>query len=40
MTALMYASRFGHATAVELLLAAKADTNLNNFVSPPPPQRE
>jgi ankyrin repeat protein len=40
-TALNWASLSGHATVVELLLAAKADTNLKGEVSPPPPpQRE
>ena len=39
-TALIQASLFGHAKVVELLLAAKADTNLQSMVSPLPPQRE
>jgi len=40
-TALIKASFNGHAKVVELLLAAKADPNLKDMVSPPhPPQRE
>ena len=34
-TALNWASSNGHAKVVELLRAAKADTNLKNIVSPP-----
>jgi len=33
----MHASNNGDAKAVELLLAAKADPNLQDEVSPPPP---
>jgi hypothetical protein len=41
MTALMEVPICGHATVVELLLAAKADKNLKGKVSPPhPPDRE
>jgi ankyrin repeat protein len=39
-TALMRASRNGHARVVKLLLAARANTDLKDKVSPPPPQRE
>ena len=39
-TALIYASIKGHAKVVELLLAAKADKNLQNKVRPHHPLRE
>jgi hypothetical protein len=39
-TALIYASYKGHAKVVELLLAAKADKNHQNIVSPLHPLRE
>jgi hypothetical protein len=39
-TALIYASRSGHAKVVKLLLAAGADKNLQDGVSPPPTSPE